>query len=195
LGAYLLTNATAFFQNLYVLPHLIDYKNAAITATNIARNQILFRLGFASDLLTFSVLVVLICAIFIVLRPVNRNLALIALLWRLVETGVMVTVVLRSCVVLEFLTGPYQQTVTVDQLQALVLSTLRTQSDQYVIGYLFLGLGSTLFRLSLAKIGLCAQAHGMVGNHRIRNLWRRFYGVHYSSECCEPRLVYPNRSL
>jgi hypothetical protein len=144
-ATYLVTNATAFFQNLYVLPHLIDYKDAAATTTNIANNQFLFRLGFASDLLTFSVLVVLICAIYIVLRPVNRNLALIALFWRLVETAIMVTVALHSSVVLQLLDGSYRQAVGVDQLQALVLSTLRAQSDEYVVGYLFLGLGSTLF--------------------------------------------------
>jgi Domain of unknown function (DUF4386) len=144
-ATYLVTNATAFFQNLYVLPHLIDYKNAATTSTNIAQHQILFRVGFASDLLTFSVLVVLISAIYIVLRPVSRNLALIAVFWRLVETGIMVTVALHSSVVLELLSGPYKAVMAVDQYQALVLTTLRTQSDQYVVGYLFLGLGSTLF--------------------------------------------------
>jgi Domain of unknown function (DUF4386) len=144
-GTYLLTNATAFFQNLYVLPHLVDYKSAATTTTNIVNNELLFRLGYASDLLTFSVLVVLISALYIVFRPVYRNLALVAVSWRLVETAIMITVALQSSLVLRLIDGAGQRTGEIDRLQTLVLSALHTQSDQYVVGYFFLGLGSTLF--------------------------------------------------
>ena len=92
-----------------------DYEDAATSTTNIAKHLILFRLGFASDLLTFSVLVVLISAIYIVLRPVNRNLALIAVFWRLVETGIMISVALHSSAVLELLNGSYRSAFGVEQ--------------------------------------------------------------------------------
>jgi hypothetical protein len=145
-GTYLMTNATAFFQNLYVLPHLIDSNDPAKTAANIEAHQLLFRLGIASDLLTFSILVVLIGATYVVLRRVNRELALLAAFWRIVETGIMVTIALHSITALQLLNGAaYEQVLGVDRLQALALSTLATQSAQYIAGYLFLGLGSTLF--------------------------------------------------
>lgn len=66
-------------------------------------SQRLFRIGTACDLLTFMTDVVLIAALYVVLKPVNRGLALLAAFWRLIETSIMVVVILNSFDVLRLL--------------------------------------------------------------------------------------------
>jgi hypothetical protein len=72
----LLTYSTAYFSEFYVRAHLIVYDNVAETARNTMAHERLFRLGIASDLITFAADVVLIVAIYVILKPIN--LALLA---------------------------------------------------------------------------------------------------------------------
>ena len=88
--AYIVTNALAYFAEFHVRARLIDYQSAAKTAANIIASQSLFRLGLAADLLTFASDVVIIVGLYLILRPVNRSLAIFGLAWRLVETAVVV---------------------------------------------------------------------------------------------------------
>lgn len=102
---YLVAAAFANFAEIYVPSKLIVYGNAAETARNIMASQRLFRIGTACDLLTFMTDVVLIAALYVVLKPVNRGLALLAAFWRLMETSIMVVVILNSFDVLRLLSG------------------------------------------------------------------------------------------
>jgi hypothetical protein len=76
--SYLIALPPAIFAEFYVRSHLIDFDNAAKTAQNIMTHERLFRLGIASNLTVFAVDVVLIMALYVVLIPVNRSLALLA---------------------------------------------------------------------------------------------------------------------
>lgn len=81
--AYLLAIAPALFAEFYVANELIA-DAAAETAKNILAHERLFRLGIASNVLMFAIEVVLIASLYVVLKPINRNAALIATFWRLI---------------------------------------------------------------------------------------------------------------
>ena len=88
-AAYLVALVPAVFAEFYVRGQLVVAGNAAQTALNIVAHERLFRLGIASNLAVFAIDVALISALYLVLNPINRGLALVALGWGLVETAVL----------------------------------------------------------------------------------------------------------
>jgi hypothetical protein len=142
---YLFAMATAVL-SFWIRGSLIVAGNAAETARNIMASESLFRMGIASDLMTFVADIVLITALYVVLRPVNRNLALLATFWRLMETAVLVVVTLNGFDVLRVLSGAeYLGAFEADRLQALARLSLGAYGTGYNVGFVFLGLGSAVF--------------------------------------------------
>jgi hypothetical protein len=63
---------------LFVRGSLVVAGNAAATATNILASRYLWRAGVAGDLVMHVCDVALMLVFYVLLRPVNRNLALLA---------------------------------------------------------------------------------------------------------------------
>jgi hypothetical protein len=82
--AYLITFATVVYVNFGIHGRLIIRNNAAETARNILAHERLFRIGIAGDLVYCAGVVVLLTALYVILKPVSRGLALLAAFWRLV---------------------------------------------------------------------------------------------------------------
>jgi hypothetical protein len=143
---YLFVLVPAIFAEFYVRANLIVFDNAAQTALNIAGHQRLFRLGTASNLIVFAVDVALITALYVVLKPVNSRLALLAAAWGLIETTVLVVVTLNDLDVLRILGGAhYLQAFQVSQLQALARLSVSAHDTTYNVALVFAGLRSTTF--------------------------------------------------
>lgn len=75
---YLIIAILAIFANFFVLENLIVPGDAAATADNISASEGLFRIGIASLLIVVVLDVVVAVALYIVLKPVNTSLALLA---------------------------------------------------------------------------------------------------------------------
>src|SRR4051812_10087311 len=80
---YLVIIACGIFGELFVRSRLIVPGNGAATASNIIAHELLWRMGIACDLLMHLCDVPLMLVFYVLLRPVNRNLALLALLFNL----------------------------------------------------------------------------------------------------------------
>ena len=144
--SYLLALPPAIFAELYVRARLIVFGNAAQTARNIMAHERLFRLGTASNLTAFAVDVVLIVALYVVLMPVNRGLALLATGWGLIETATLVAVTLSDFGVLRILSGAdYLHAFEANRLQALARLSVSAHADVYNVGLVLAGLRSTAF--------------------------------------------------
>ena len=144
--AYLLALAPAIFAEFYVRGRLVEVHDAAQTARNILGHERLFRLGIASNLTVFAIDIVLIVALYLVLRPVNRPLALLATAWGVIETAILVGVTLTDFDVLRLLSGAgYLQPFPRDQLQSLARLSLDAHGSAYGVGLVFAGLRSTVF--------------------------------------------------
>jgi hypothetical protein len=144
--SYLFALPPAIFAEFYVRAQLIASGNAAQTARNIMAHERLFRLGTASNLTVFAIDVVLIIALYVVLMPVNRSLALLATGWGLIETATLVFVTLSDFDVLRILSGAdYLHAFEGTQLQALARLSLSAHADAYNVGLVLAGLRSTAF--------------------------------------------------
>ena len=144
--AYLFALPPAIFAEFYVRAHLIAFDNAAQTARNIVAHERLFRLGTASNLTVFAINVVLIMALYVVLMPVNRSLALLATGWGLIETATLIFVTLSDFAVLRILSdADYLHAFEANRLQALARLSVSAHADAYNVGLVLAGLRSTAF--------------------------------------------------
>src|SRR5258706_3952717 len=158
-AAYLIALVSAAFAELYVRGQLVVAGNAAHTALNIVAHERLFRLGIASNLAVFAIDIALITALYVVLNPINRSLALLALGWGLVETAILVVATLRDFNVLRILSGAENLNVfELDRLQTLARLSVGTHADVYNVGLVFAGLRSTTFCYLWFKSGFIPRA-------------------------------------
>jgi len=143
---YLIAMATSIFAEMYARAPLIVSGDAVRTAMNIVASERLFRIGSVIHLITFASDAMLAVALYVVLRPVNRNLALLAAAWRIVDCSVLSVNLLNDFVVLRLLSGAdYLKVFDLKQLQALARLFYSVEGAGFQIGFVFLGLGSTLF--------------------------------------------------
>src|SRR6266566_2843185 len=70
---YVLTSSVGFFAMMYVPTKLIVHGNAAATASNIAANETLFRLGIAGELIGQAGFIFVALALYDLLKGVNRR--------------------------------------------------------------------------------------------------------------------------
>ncbi len=143
---YLFTMVTASFAEFYARGRLIVSGDAARTARNIVASERLFRIGAVSNLITFAAVVPLVVALYVVLKPISRSVALLAAFWRLAECSIFALIILNDFVALQFLSGAdYLRAFDAKQLQALAYTFVGVHDAGYLMGLVFFGLGSTVF--------------------------------------------------
>lgn len=152
---YLLAMATGLFAEFYVhFPStLVVNGDAAKTVNNILANERLYRIGIANNIVTFAIDVVLIWALYILLRPVNKNLVLLAVFFRLIETTIACTAIIHYYVAMQVVSDAYHLK-SFDSNQIQYLSLLHDiYALTFIVVAIFLGLGSTVFNYLLFKSG------------------------------------------
>jgi hypothetical protein len=151
---YLLTVASALFGEAYVRGSLLDGASAAQTASNLLESNLLYRIGLATDLLTFSGVAVLVWALYHLLNDVNHHLAVLALLFRVIELAVHFSAIALGLVAMSLIGGgEYTQNFGAAHLHSLVGVALRAQMAGLSIGFIPLGLGSAIFAFLLLRSG------------------------------------------
>jgi hypothetical protein len=153
-ASYLLAIPPALFTGIYVASQLVTGKNAAESAQWITSHELLFRLGIASDLTAFTIDIALIAALYLVLKPVSRGLALFATFVRLVETALFFSVTMKYLDMLGYLgSADYARALGTEQLQSLARLAIASHNAGYNIGLVLAALGSTVFCYRWLKSG------------------------------------------
>ncbi|NIT67682.1 MAG: DUF4386 family protein [Gemmatimonadetes bacterium] len=151
---YLIGMATGIFGESFVRGSLIVAGDATQTAQNIIRSEPLFRISIATDLFAYTSVVVLTWALFVLLRPVNRDLVFLAVLFRIAEVATHFVATLNSLVVLRYLSGgEYLASLDANQLHTLARVAVSAQGAGLNTGFILTGLGSTVFAYLLLKSG------------------------------------------
>jgi len=141
----LLTFAIVVFGNFVLLNPLTVPGNAAATAQNILAHETQFRLTVVC-FLTYSLgVVVLLSALYVILKPLNPGLALVGALSRLVFAFLWLLSTLNMLSALRLLSNAnYLQVFEPDRLQALAKLHLGSNFDDYYVGLPFFGLAATI---------------------------------------------------
>jgi len=130
----------------FALSRLVVAENITATAKNILANELLFRIGITIELIMSVGLIVLGLTLYVLLKSVNRNLALLALFLKLTEAAVAAVIVLITFISLQVLNGyAYVTVLTPEQLQLPVGLLLNSHTALYSIPMVFLGLDMTIF--------------------------------------------------
>ena len=141
---YLVAMAIGIFADVFVRGRLVVPSDAAQTASNILASPHHYRFGAVCHLFVFAGDVILAVALYVILKPVNRHVALLAAFWRVIDSAILSVVILNDFVALKFIAGGDYM------LARLFLSVDRVG---FQIGFIFLGLGSTVYSYLWLKSG------------------------------------------
>lgn len=131
---YIVQMATAVFAESYVRGTLLT-SDPAQTAKNIAASERLFRLGIAGDLFTYIFVITLSWLLYGILRDADRNLAMLAFSFRMVENAVAIVTTFGAFAALQLLeTEP-----------ALARAALSVLGSGLRVAFVFTGIGSAVF--------------------------------------------------
>jgi hypothetical protein len=160
---YLILIVVGFWSVLFVRGTIIVSGDATATANNIMASKSLWRAGIAADLLMHMCDVGVMAVFYVLLKPVNRNLALVALLSNLVQTAVLVANKMTLVIPL-FLLGDakYLKAFGPQQLQALAYVCLRAHDYGFGVGLIFFGIVCLVEGYLIRRSGYLPKALGIL---------------------------------
>ena len=137
---YLVVIATGLFAEVFVRQALTVSGDAMATARNIQVAELQFRYGFVADLVNFVAGLPCVLIIYILFKPVNKNLMRLAMLFVVIQTAVIAVNLLFQMAPLLLLGGKqYLAAFQPSQLATLSLLSLNIQALGYGIGLVFFG--------------------------------------------------------
>ena len=140
---FLFAIAIVIFSNFSINFRFIIPNDAAETASNIIANQTLFRINVVCNLIYLVTLIVMFTSLYVILKPVNKNLALASAFFRFIYALMWGVMALNTFSALRILgDASYLPVFEVDQLQTLSRLHLGSSWDAYYIGLPFWGLAS-----------------------------------------------------
>ena len=140
------------FAQFGVLQSLVVPTDATATVENIVASEGLFRIGIAALLIVVMLDVVVAWAEYVLLRPVNRTLAVLVGWLRLAYAAVFAMALVNLLDVAQLLGGAERSTLQPEQLHAQVMASIASFDNGWVglalaiFGLHLLGLGYLLFK-------------------------------------------------
>ncbi len=160
---YLIIIVFGVFSEGFVRATLVVPGDASLTAANILASEGMFRLGFAADSIMALCDVALAVLLYVLLRPLNRTLALLAMVFRLIQTSILGVNLLNHYAALLVLNGGVSLgAFNPDQLNAAAMLWLDLHSHGYDLGLLFFGINSVVVGYLLFKAPGVPRALGVM---------------------------------
>ena len=139
-GLYLLIIALGLFGELFTRGALVVSGDPAATAARISDSMLLWRLGIAGDVVMHVFDIPVMLGIYVLLRTVDRNLALYALLSNIVQTSVLVANKLNLLwPVLLLGSSSAAAAFTPEQVAALSQVAIAAHGHGFALGLVFFG--------------------------------------------------------
>ena len=160
---YLMMTPFAIFSMFYVRSNLFVPGDAATTANNIMASEGLFRSGIVSWLICQTIFIFLVLVLYKLLKPVNKNHALLMVVLALIAVPIAFINELNQFAVLVLLSGAdYLTAFEVDQLHAQVMLFLDLHEHGIIIAQMFWGLWLFPFGYLVFKSGFLPRILGVL---------------------------------
>jgi hypothetical protein len=138
---YLLMGFVGALSIVYIPSILIVYGDAATTAKNILDSEGLFRVGILGRLLTQVIQIFLVLALYKLLKPVNKNQAVLMLILILVAVPIAILAELNQFAALILLNNTnYGSFFSSEQIEALASLFINLNQHGIVLAHIFWGL-------------------------------------------------------
>jgi hypothetical protein len=160
---YLFIIIAGLFTELFIRGTMIVSHDASATFINILSSPFSWRVGIAADIIMHICDIPLLMIFYVLLKPVNRNLALAALLFILAQSAVMVSAKLNLFTPL-FLSADaeYLKAFNPQQLKALSYVSIRADAYGFGIGLIFFGCGIIILGYLIFKSGYFPKTIGIL---------------------------------
>lgn len=152
---YLFIIVVGFWVEMFVRGTIIIPHSPELTAQNLVSREWLWRLGFGGEITMWVFSIAIMAVLYVLLRPVNGTIALMALLFNLMDTAIeTLNAVLNNFAAL-FLAqgGGYLKAFDVQQLHAAASFALRLHEYGFGAGLLFFGFVLMLNGYLVARSG------------------------------------------
>jgi len=160
---YLVIIVFGIFSEAFVRSSLFVQGDTAATASNILASQGLFRVGFFADSVMFLCDVAVAVLLFILLKPVSKTLALVAMFFRLTQTAVIAMNLLNyHAAVLLLGSSAYAGALEPGQLHSLSHFFLELHAHGYDLGLLFFGVHCFLLGRLVIRSGYIPKVLGIL---------------------------------
>src|SRR5882724_7913059 len=138
---FLLSMVAGGFGEAYIPSKLIVSGDAAATVANLKNFDFLYRLGFAGFMVESLCDVTLALILYALLKPVGKELSLLAAFFGLMATATFAFAELFYFAPVVIMRGGYLQTFSPDQINALVLLSLKFYGYAGMIFTAYYGMG------------------------------------------------------
>jgi hypothetical protein len=172
----LLTIAGGIFAQALVSNRLVSLTDAALTAKNILGNRSLFELGFTVYLIEMTCQIASAALFYRLLRPVNGNIALVAVCVEL--TGCIIKTLSRLFYITPLFvlsSPPALSAFNADQLRALAVLLLKINDRGAGIALAFFGVSGVLHGYLVYRSTFLPRALGILGMIASAGWLRYFY--------------------
>lgn len=160
---YLIIIVAGLLGEIFVRSKLVVSGDATATANNIMGSELLWRISIAGDLIMHICDVPLTMIFYVLLRPVNRNLALLAAFFTLVQTAVLVANKMSLLAAL-FLLGnaDYLNAFEPSQRHALAYLLIKSHGYGFGVGLIFFGCGCLVLGYLIFRSGYLPKILGVL---------------------------------
>ena len=137
--AYLFIIIAGAFGELFIREKMVVSGNPAATVANIAASPLLWRIGITGDLLMHVCDLIVAVVYYKLLKPINKDLALLAVLFGMIQTAVLVANKMNLVMPLLLENTDYLNVFTTAQLQAWSYLSIRAHNYGFGVGLIFFG--------------------------------------------------------
>ncbi len=160
---YLIIIIVGALGQIFIRGALITPGDAVSTAKNIMAAESLWRIGIAGDIIMHVFDIPIMLILYILLKPVNRNLALLAVLFNLIQTAVLVANKLNLLIPLFLLKNADRlNAFEPNQLYELSYLFVRAHDIGFGIGLIFFGFACLTYGYLIFKSGYFPKAIGVL---------------------------------
>ena len=143
---YIIIIVIGVLNSVFIDSRLIIDGDITGTINNIQANEFLFRFGSVCILILYCTVIILSVLLYLILKTVNKNLALLAMVFRLGEALLGITTVFISFILLSLVNNQINITSVEDtQLNIIVAALLDARNFGLFIVLFLIGIGGTLF--------------------------------------------------
>jgi len=160
---YLAIILLGLYGELFVRAKLVVWGDPSATAQAISGAKLLWRSGIVGDLLMQVFDIPVIVVLYLLLRPLNKSLALAATYINLIQTAVLVANKLTLLVPLFLLGGSSHLTsFSATQLESMSYLAIKIHGYGFAVGLIFFGVACVLRGYLMFKSGFIPKTFGVL---------------------------------
>ncbi len=137
--------------------------NATATAANLRSMEWLWRLGVAGEVVLLTCATALALILYVLLRPVSRDLALVAVFFNVVSIAIEgVAAVSLAAALLPMTSAAYVNAFTPEQLNIMALLSVRSHSAGFGIALIFFGVECVILGFLISRSDYMRRSIGVL---------------------------------